>query len=388
MAGYVKYFLLITLAVIVMTCVEPFTPSLEKYEDVLVIDGLVTNARGPYTVKLSRSFRYNDPFGSPESYAYILLMDNQGNTTGFTEESPGIYISDNPDFQGVPGRSYKLYVNTLSNEEYESEYVELKAVPGIENLYAQLEERPVTGGMETGFQIYVDSYDPQKNTRYYRYEYEETWEFNVPYPSLYHYQVGKLIPRTEQVFRCWKDSRSTSIMTFTTDKLEKDVVEAFPICFVPTSTNKLRVRYSILVKQYSLTGEAFQFWEQMKSANQNTGTLFDPQPMQINGNIYSLHDTETPVLGFFEASAISEKRIFLSRSDLPPGLPVTDQFDYCQYYYTVVEPFRIEKYVNNGYCVVGQDATETIFFGYGVIAFHDCCDCTQTGTNIEPDFWK
>ena len=388
MAGFTKYFLLITLAVIVMTCVEPYTPSLEKYEDVLVIDGLVTNAQGPYTVKLSRSFRYNDPFGSPESDAYILLMDNQGNTTGFTEESPGIYRSGNPDFQGVIGRSYKLYVNTLSNEEYESEYVELKAVPGIENLYAQLEEHPATGGTETGFQIYVDSYDPQNNTRYYRYEYEETWEFYVPYPSLYRYTYGELIPRTESVHRCWMENRSTAIMTFTTDKLEQDVIEAFPVCFVSTSTNRLRAKYSILVKQYSLTGESYQFWEQMKNTHQNTGTLFDPQPTQINGNLYSLHDTETPVLGFFEASAVSEKRIFISRSDLPSGIKVTDQFKYCHSYYMVIGSSSIEKYMNKGWCIVGPDATATIFFGYGIIPFHDCCDCTQTGTNIKPDYWK
>ncbi len=157
MARLLKYFLWIIPAVMLITCVEPFTPSVVKYENVLVIDGMVTDEEGPYTVRLSRSFHYDNPFGSPEQGAYILLMDDQGNSTGFTEESPGLYNSDNPDFRGVTGRNYKLYVNTLDNGEYESEYVELKPVPGIENLYAEFKERPATGGTEQGFQVYVDS---------------------------------------------------------------------------------------------------------------------------------------------------------------------------------------------------------------------------------------
>jgi hypothetical protein len=318
------------------------------------------------------------------------MMDDQGNTVSFDEESrgSGVYKSNDPDFRGVVGRNYKLYVHTLKNEEYESEYVELKAVPGIENLYDRYEEKPVEGGTEQGFQIYVDSYNPQGNTRYYRYEYEETWEFHVPYPSLFVYQYGQVVPRPESVFKCWRSNKSTEIMTFTTDKLNEDVIGAFPICFVSTSTDRLRVGYSILVKQYSLTEEAYHFWEQMKNANQNTGTLFDPQPTQINGNFYNVHDTETPVMGFFEASGVSEKRMFLSRSDLPPGISVTDRFKYCTNFYLVIERSRVERYVDKGYCIINYGATPTIFFGYGVVPFQECCDCTQNGTSIEPDFWN
>jgi len=383
----IRYSILIILTVMVTACVEPFTPVMEKYENVLVIDGIVTDKQGPYTVRLSRSFHYDAPFGSPEEGAYILLMDDQGNTSGFTEKSPGVYKSDNPDFRGMTGRSYKLYVQTLDNEEYESEYIQLKTVPGIEKLYAQYEEHPVTDGTEKGFQVYVDSYDPQNITKYYRYEYEETWEFYVPYPSIFLYEYGQIVPRTEQVERCWRENRSTSVMIFTTEKLDEDVVGALPVCFVSTSTNRLSVKYSILVKQYSLSEEAYHFWEQMKSTNENTGTLFDPQPTQIVGNIYNLHDTEKPVLGFFEASAVSEKRIYLSRSDLAPGIPVTDIYRYCDSYYMVVEPSRVERYILRDYCLINHGATATIFFGYGMIPFQDCCDCTKNGTNIRPDFW-
>ena len=375
-------------AVVCATCVEPYTPEVDKYEEVVVIDGFISDAPPPYTIRISRSFHYDDPFGSPEKEATVYIWDDRGNSVRCYEESPGVYKSADMDFRGEIGRMYRLHVYTRDQQVYESDFVELKAVPGIERLYAEFEELAEAGGVQPGFQIYVDSQDPDRNTRFYRYEYEETWEFQVPYPSVFEYENHVLFDRTEDVSTCWKTESSTRIMTFSTERLDADIIKAFPITFVPTDQNKLRIKYSILVRQYAMSQEAYQFWEQLKGTNQNTGTLFDPQPMQITSNFYHIEDSEVPVIGFFEASAVSERRIFLTRGDVPQGIPVPGGFDYCKYLYLVIEMTRVNRYGDRQYCIVNRDATETVFFGYGIIREHACCDCTESGYNTRPDYWK
>ena len=47
------------------------------------------------------------------------------------------------------------------------------------------------------------------------------------------------------------------------------------------------------------------------------GTIFEPQPAFIKGNIKSIYDPEEPVFGYFGASAITKASIFIPRSAIP-----------------------------------------------------------------------
>ncbi len=55
--------LMITVGLLTFACVEAYWPDLgTKYDRALVVDGLVTDRPGPYTVKLS----YSSTVGKPE----------------------------------------------------------------------------------------------------------------------------------------------------------------------------------------------------------------------------------------------------------------------------------------------------------------------------------
>jgi hypothetical protein len=169
--------------------------------------------------------------------------------------------------------------------------------------------------------------------------------------------------------------------------MESDIIKRLPVHFVSTKSSRLSRRYSILVKQYSLSREAYVFWEQLKNSNEPLGTLFDKQPAQLISNIYNQNDPSKLVLGFFEASSVSTKRIFLTRRDIPVGIPIVSEFAFCEYSYMII-PYRdIIKYANQGYCMVNDDISETGMMGLGVVESFICCDCTFSGTNIKPDYW-
>ncbi len=377
-----KYIIFTLIIVICSACKEPFTPELKKYEDILVIDGLLTNQAGP-TVKLSRGSHYSEPEVRPEEGAMVMIRDEQDNMLSMYEVSPGVY--KNYDFKGMIGKSYQLYIYIEDGQEYESDFVVLKDVPEIENLYAEYGEKAGETDYEKGFYIYIDTYDPDKETGYYRYEFEETWEFTVPYPSRFELVDRSLRLRSVIPSKCWRTENSTDILLTSTDIMESNIIRRFPVQFVSTVGNRLSRRYSILVKQYSLSREAYIFWEQLKNTNQDMGTLFDKQPAQVYGNIYNLNGDESPVLGFFEASSVTSKRIFLENKDLPSDVRIQSEFAYCQSKYFIVNSRDALSYAISGYCVVKEETSD--FFGMGIIADHRCCDCTVTGTNIRPDFW-
>jgi hypothetical protein len=49
----------------------------------------------------------------------------------------------------------------------------------------------------------------------------------------------------------------------------------------------MAVRYSINVRQYGLTKEAYNYWQIIQKSSQQSGSIFDPQPAQVIGK-YSL----------------------------------------------------------------------------------------------------
>jgi hypothetical protein len=383
----IEYFVVGLMILVLGNCSEPYTPEISKYEDMLVVDGVITDESGPYTVRLTRSFRYTDAAGLPEQMAIVLLKDDQGNATSLLETSPGVYETTDPDFRGIIGRQYQLYIQTSDQQVWESEFVELKKVPEIERLYAEFGEKLAESGPEEGFQIYVDTHDPDNATKYYRYDFEETWEFVVPYPSYYIVDNNLLRFRTEKVGDCWKTLASDEIIVTTSENMQSDIIRRFPVHFVSTKSNRLGIKYSILVRQYSMSREAYVYWKQVKDVNQDLGSIFDKQPAQIRGNVYNVNNPDMPVIGFFEATCVDSARLFITRSELPGTALLVSEFARCRYDYLVIQKNLFLQYHEQGYCMVLDAITTEILNGLGIVKPFECCDCTLTGSNVRPSFW-
>src|SRR5690606_15183217 len=144
---------------------------------------------------------------------------------------------------------------------------------------------------------------------------------------------GIVIPRSpgNQIFTCWRTDHSTNILIGTSAKLGEDIIRGMPIAFQPNGSYQLSNRYSILVKQYAISREEFEYWEMLKKDNESVGSLFDAQPSQVTGNFTNIHNPEEPVLGFFKINSMTEKRIFIAANDLKeygfkPPKPTCESF--------------------------------------------------------------
>jgi Domain of unknown function (DUF4249) len=217
-----------------------------------------------------------------------------------------------------------------------------------------------------GCQIYLSTHDPLNKCKYYRWEYSETWEFRLPY------SVPNKI--------CWISASSGNINVKSTMALAEDKVSKFPLKFISNNTDRLKVKYSILVNQYSLNEEEFDYWEKLQVIGEQVGGLYDMIPSSIPSNLWCVENPEEKVLGFFSVSARSSQRVFIK--DYFRG--IVNLYNNC----ASDTVYGTGPIVGYGGWVI-EDHTIGDLPPYRVLTDKKgCADCTVRGTTIEPLFWK
>lgn len=388
-----RYRLLLILCLSLIGCREPFEVVAPFGNSLLVVNGLITDQPGPYTIQLSRSRQLNGSEFPAESGATVTIESKSGASEVLVEETAGYYMSSIQGIQGQIGEEYRLIIETRDGKAYQSEWKLLKRSPPIDSLYYVYGEKVTENGPLIGLQTYVDTHDPENQAQYYRYEWTETWIYNAALAARWTYLGNDTRELFPQKRTCWQEEVSTTISLASSVQNQSDIISGHPILFVSTATPRLLHGYSLLVKQYALDREEYLFWELLKETLEETGTLFDKQPTPITGNIFSVGSNE-PVLGYFSASTVSEQRIFLKGDqDLPKNTPIdvtlTKQcYDGRVYINKSITSERdIRLALERGlifydWVIEGGEIIQYIF------TTPICSDCTvQGGTLEKPDYW-
>jgi len=371
---------LVVLGMLIMYgCTYPYEPKIRKYENVLVVDGLLTNIQGNCYVTLSRTYPYNGKPSVPEEGAVVKIIDDLDNETLLSRNEKGIYLPKDTSYSGDVGRKYKLMIRTSQGETIESGFEELKEPVDIDNIYFEFMERK---NGTPGLQIYLNTHDPAKKSFYYSWDFDETWEFWVPYNSQSVYLPEMKI--------CYKNVSSRKVLIESTKDYIDDKVIGFPLYFIDNSTNRLYVKYSVLVRQYVLTEGTYQFYKDLKDINEHTGTLFDRTPVILTGNMINTLNPEQPVLGNFQVSGASERRLFIYRDQIRDLMTVPSEFEYCEVdlLSKINGRPKIDSLLREGWAIMDTiydtEYQDTLF---GLAIRRACFDCTLNGDITKPDFW-
>ena len=396
------------LGLILNTCIDPYVLNLNEYESNLVVDALVTNEPVPYTIILSRTYKDQDTLPDMVSHAEVSVKDDNGNITIFNEEEKGIYRSNPDNFIGKIGETYTLYIKTNDGLEYKSDPCLMTGVSGIDSIYFSPDRELFENGTieESGIRIYINSDSENEVCKYFRWEFDEVWKFSVPYPVSYKYLGGEevvSIPIENHIG--WKYSYSNEVLIHSTEIQQTDHIYKQPLKFIaPARSDRLIKQYSILVKQYSVSKSEYQFWSSIKQVSESGGDIFGKQPYFITGNIHCENKKNEKILGFFQVSAVKQKRRYITRSDLKnydlpfykyPCRIITDgPIDYLDPEAPSQAPLPTfqelyDKYTGIGYVFVyplyKEDAPWLI--ERMVFATKTCSDCRETGDPEKPDFW-
>jgi hypothetical protein len=347
-----------------------------------VVEGIINSGTGPTTFSLTRTTKLVDSFNI--NYVIGATVTIQGdNNTGFTlaESAPGQYTS--PQLPINANQKYRLYIKTKEGKEYQSEYIRVKKTPQIDS---------ISWERGNGVQIFADTHDPLGNTRYYKWEYEETWEFHSPFTSSLHYISaggGKLLvayrfpSRSPDLsfFTCWQGGKSTQLLIASTAKLQKDTTH-FQLVNIPAASWKLSVLYTIKVKQAAISAAGFEYLQRMKKNTEQTGSIFDAQPSELRGNIKCLTNPSEPVVGFLEVSDIWEKRIWINSGQVPQWGYTTG----CRVTTVINHPDSIAA-VGSPTPTVPVEEIGPVIKSFAGASNSTCVYCTELGTNVKPSFW-
>jgi hypothetical protein len=392
------------------TCIDPYIPDLKGYDSLLVVDGLITNANTSYIVKLSRTFQEQNSKPGVVSDATVSISDDQGNKSYLNNLNNGIYKTDSLEFRGTIGRTYTLHILTSDGEEYESDPCFMQSVPEIDSIYIERNQRLVSNETETedGIGIYLASKEGDNN-QYYRWTFDETWKFRVPDPKLYDYKhvIDKpnaplITPVADIKEFCWKYHKSDEILIRSINEGQPKIIEKQPINFIATEkSDRLLIQYSILVKQYSISKKEYDFWNNLIKVNETGNDIFARQPYAVISNIHSINNVKKRVLGFFQVSAVTQKRKNIPYRDVAlMGLHFylfpcrTWQFNPAFFDTPCMCPPKTWDDVYWYLCIVSDYYfTRPIYQGFGDSLIYleftrpECANCELTGSHIKPDFW-
>lgn len=391
----------------VFGCTTPYNYQANGFEDVIVIAATITNEYKFQEIKISRTYTLEESAPKFETEAVVYVTDDANNRYEF-EEGDSSYVSAT-QFQASPERQYQLHVLTKNGKSYVSSIEKLTTQTPLESI----EAKAVTRNNVLGIEITANSSDPTNTSKYYRYEYEETSKIVVPkwtstkavanMFSAGSKPKGEIIftQRTTEARFCFSSQKSNNILLTSTNNLSADKVINFPLRFISSTDTYIRNRYSILVKQYVQSLASYTYYATLKSISNSGNLLSQTQPGFFSGNIKSVDNPREKVIGFFDVSSYSEKRLFFNFIDIFPKEKIPEYQYYCPdenqimqgapelYYYNYCftdDPLckgnEILDFISTN-SKVYYSSKETVYLLYPI----QCGDCSVFSSNIKPSFW-
>jgi hypothetical protein len=374
--------LLFILVMVGYSCISPYEADIKNEPELISIEASLIKGEQEQTVKVSITASLNNSVFKPVRGCDVSLIDELDNAWHYNDLTGGIYRTSIPDEELIHGRHYKIRVITAEGNVYESDYEMLN--PGIEvdSLYYDVEDKAdeITGEPYTGIQFYLDVKAGEDESRYFRWRIDETSEYTSFAPISYFYLDDTHTPVLPAdpwaVYRCWRAGEVGGLFQSSTMNLSQNEKKRIHLNYVSAQTERLRIKYSLKVKQYTLSEDAYNYFEQNRLATEEADGLYTRQPRQPITNFLNVDDASERVLGYFWVSTQTSQRIFV------PQIEEMDvQAEDCAYWeYSDLEdgegPFPIYLFDDKN-------------SGKVYVSSRDCFDCTRRGgSNTRPDYWE
>jgi hypothetical protein len=342
-------------------CIERIDFDVPDAQFQMVIEGMISDASGPYRVKISRGLDLDTDSLSytPVENAKVKLYDDMGNVEDFVESSVGIYTTGGM-IQGQIDHAYHIRFVTSDGKIFESEPDRINPVGEIESIRYEFESRQEKNNFgevdASVFNIYVDANAGGGSENYVRWRFKGTYkvltnpelrkatirEFTImdPLPCS-GYEVlpapgGGILTKTDECSccTCWVNQFETAPQLSDQQLINEGEYNNIKVAEVPITQATFYDKYYLEIEQMSLSRKSFEFFRLIRAQKESVSSLFQPPSGEIIGNIHSLNSTE-PVIGFFWATAVRSKSLFIERNEVPYQLPpiyfVTDK---CSTYYS------------------------------------------------------
>ncbi|CAN5465520.1 hypothetical protein BH09BAC4_BH09BAC4_12300 [soil metagenome] len=309
-------------------CIDQVQLPVRTEEPRLVVEGQITNEAPPYTIRLTYTGNYGNGGQNPDDQyvkeAQVSLSDDQGRLVRFRSVGQGLYQTADSTFRGQVGRAYSLSIVLSTGKRYVSRAEQMPAVPVIDSVSGTLVK---TGNFANpyAFAYAVNTRDPAAEKNYYRW---------TGYGVTTRLSIGVLCSLNGPGrcnYRCWTTVSSDVVDVFSDEAINGNPIRARKVLQIPVYAIGPQL---IEIQQYGITQANYQFWKLYQQQNARTGSIFDPLPAPVTGNVVNASDPTDVARGYFAVTSVTRKRIrqqnynapfyealtsYLSRPILPPG---------------------------------------------------------------------
>ena len=318
-----RLLLILAMLAAVSACIYPYDLELDTDPaETLVVDGQIVLG-DVSTLKLSyvsplmslEDGSAYDGVGRKQPYAHAWVEDSEGTRYSPGTSAPGrqFYI----DMKEAPaGRQYRAVIE-MDSDTYVSEWLTPLAPPTIKDIRFEADERNVNTlvTLEAG----------PESTGYIGLTYDETWEFHTEFFPMFGYQPEshsfidfELSQFEYKYYWCWREASSNGMVLVRHDNLGGNGAASYPMHIFPRTDSRNHKKYSVLVKAFTLSEEAYRYTDWLEELDKSGNSLFEPDPGQMRGNLTCTTDPSRKVLGLVIASQASSRRAFMySRFAIP-----------------------------------------------------------------------
>jgi hypothetical protein len=299
-----RIFIVSFLVFSLMSCLDEYNVPIQQLTEQLVVEARLTDEDVTPTLRLSVTTQ----FGTASTYkpvqgALVRITDNTGKAVVFRSSptQPGYYLPSDLKFRGQPANTYTLSITLPDGRVFESVPETMPASVPIQNVRAQF-QGPITEGKvtEPGYKVFVDVQDPKSTQNYYRWT---AWGVHK------RKSTGVRVSFTGVCCDvCWVRKDDNAVNMFSDAGVDGSTLKGRLVFLSPFYYYG---KHHVEVTQYNISRNTFQFWRRYQEQLQRTGTIFDPIPAPVVGNITNKANPTELALGYFEVASVSKKRLVI-----------------------------------------------------------------------------
>ena len=344
MRGLLNKYILGLIGLFLCSCVRNVSVPIRSVPPIIVVEGWITTDPPPYSINLSYSGKFTSTYQGGTDFnkqqfitdARVIIVDDFGDSTTCVRSVNGTYLSSDSNFIGVVGRTYTLKIYLSNGKTYQSKPEKIMPVPPIDSVSVIYDSSYITDIRPTQFVVSINTHDPPRIQNYYRwtasgYIPRKSWgdTCNFPFPRCTDPFICTCFALCEQFLPNYQ------INVLSDQFIDGHEITQQPVFYSPVYWYGT---HYIEIKQYSISREAYLFWEQYLAQTNRTGSILDPLPAPLKGNVFNLADSNNIALGLFSVSAATTQKIiiipfFLKRYLLESIAGFYDQPGDCQLTY-------------------------------------------------------
>jgi hypothetical protein len=296
--------ILLVLSFSFWACLDPVDLDKKLPVERLIVEGGISNIAAESTLRLS----YTDAVGAPKRilpsagvYAEIRVGNGQKIPLKADQKGSGLFSPLTSELVGGPGQTYSLFVKLANGKEYLSRPQKMPEIVPVGTLQSEALQ-----GDKIGYAISTDLADPKDQANFYRFKAEA---FSI------RKSVGIRVGFGDNFCCniCWVKDQDETINILSDKSFNGNTIKNKQVFF---SKYYGGIATQVKVSQYNITKEAFNFYTTLKTQLNRTGSIFDPLPAGVRGNMVNTQDPDDLCLGFFEVASINTKKLFIQDNKL------------------------------------------------------------------------